>query len=284
MSPKTKNDPERVALSQSNLQNMDQIPKPARTTLAQGIPNMSTRSTQEDELAGQDNSSLGSSTHHGHGTPNGMTSWALNDANALDNISSTNPESPEVQLLSFSLSQQLLPPTVGPRDVMYHTGSDFPVVPGMNDHNDLDFSQPQDFHHYSPLVDFTAFDNDACTQNGASRTPDDALSTGQSSQNDDSHFAGSNETWSSMMADARSYPGSSSDQLPPSIFQPVPASPPLTESDGSITSACSSSGYPAFIHDDVLMKDMPPVSIPPINPGDTLFPISPPLSAKDRNR
>lgn len=282
MSPNIKSDPEKVTLSQS-MQNMDQVPKSRRNTFAQGIPHTSSRIAQ-DELSSQD---LRSSTHHGHGTPNGMTTWALNDADVLDNISSTNPESPEVQLLSFSLSQQLMPPTVGPSDMMYQPGTDFPVVPDMADHNDLDFSPSQDFHHqYSSMVDFTAFDNDACAQNGAqSCSPAGTLSSGQST--DDSQFVASNDAWNSMMTDARSYHGSSLDQFSRNIFQPAPASPPLTESgnDGCTTSASSHSGYPAFVaNDDALMKDMTATRIAPLNPGDPLFPLSPTLSAKDRDR
>lgn len=238
------------------------------------------RHIQDDEHSRQDGFSC-SSTHHGHGAPNGMASWAVSDAEVLENISSTNPESPEVQLLSFSLSQQLMPSTVGPSEVMYQTGSDFPAAPDMGGHHDLDFTQSHDFHQYSSLVDFAAFDNDACTSSGTqSRTPDDA-------HTDDSHLAVSNETWNSMMPDNRRYHGSTLDQFSSNLFQPLPASPPLTEAgtDGSVTSACSHTGYPAFMaHDDTLMKDVTATSIGPMNPGDPLFPLSPPLTEKDRNR
>lgn len=269
-----------------SMQNVDQIPKSRRNTLAQGIPNMPPLPAQDDELSSQDNSSLCSSTHHGHGTPNGIT-WALNDADVLDDFSSTNPESPEVQLLSLSLSQQFLPRTVGPSDVMYHTGTDFPVVPDMTD-NDMELSPMHDFHQYSSLVDFAAFDNDPCTRNRAqSRATDNALSTGRRSRTDGNQFVASNEAWNSMVTDARSYHGSSLDQLSSNVFQPMPASPPLTESgnDVSASSTCSHSGYPAFTtHDDTLMEDVKPTTIGPLNPGDPLFPISPPLNAEDGNR
>lgn len=68
---------------------------------------MASRVFQDDELSSQDNFSLCSSTHQTHGTPNGLRglSWPLGDMDALDNgvMSSSKPESPEVQMLSFSL-------------------------------------------------------------------------------------------------------------------------------------------------------------------------------------
>ena len=289
MSPKIRNDPERVTLSQPTLHNMDQATNSRHTPHAQGFSHMPSRHTQEDDLSSQDNFSLCSSAHHSHGTPNGMRSWTLNDAEVLDRISSTNPESPEVQMLSFSLSQQLLPSTVGPSDVMYHTGPDFTVVPDLTDHSDMDFSHSHDFHQYSSLVDLNAFDNDPSTQSGTqSHTSEDALSIGHSSHADDSQFLAANENWNSMMTDSRSYHGSALDQISSNIFPTMPVSPPLTEAgnDMSVTSSCSHPGYPAFMtHDDVMMKDMTAtVGNQGINIGEPLFPLTPPLSEKDRNR
>lgn len=251
---------------------------------------MSSRHAQDDNLSNQDNFSLCPSAHHGHGSLNEMRPWTLNDADVLDNVSSTNPESPEVQLLSFSLSQQLLPSTVGPSDVMYHTGPDFPVVPDLTDHHDMEFSHSHDFHQYSSLVDLSAFDNDSCTQNGAqSHTPEDALSNGHSPHSDDSQMFAASENWNPMMPDTRNYHGSALDQLSSNIFPAMPVSPPLTEAghDMSVTSSCSHSGYPAYMaNDDVMMKNMTAASIGPhgINLGEPMFPLTPPVSEKDRNR
>lgn len=282
MSSQIKNDPERViSLSQSALQNVDQTSQPRHTPLVHDISNLTSRALQDDDMSSQDNFSLCSSSHNGHGTPNDMKPWVLNDADALENAMSNKPESPEVQMLSFSFSQQLLPSTVGPSEVMYHT--DFPSVQDMNDHNDLDFSHAQDFHHYSAFVDFAAFENDACAQPGTqSCTPDDAHSIGHSSHTDDSQFA-----WNSMM-DNRNYQGSALDQLQSNIFRTVPVSPPLTEAsnDVSVTSSCSNSGYPSFMsHDDAMLKDVTtPIGNQSINLGDPLFPLTPPLSEQDPNR
>lgn len=279
MSCTIKNDPERVSLSQSALQNMDQISQPRHT---QGISNMAPRMIQDDDLSSQDNFSLCSSTHHSHGTD--LKSWGLSDADALDHgvISSSKPESPEVQMLSFSLSQQLLPTTVGPSDVIYHTGADYQDI---GEHNDLDFSHAHDFSHYSSLVDFAAYDNDACGQNGTQPcTPDDALSVGHSSHTDTT-----NDTWNSLMADTRSYHASTLDHLATNLFQPMPVSPPLTEAsnDISVTSSCSHTGYPSFMtHEDAMLKDVTatPLTSHGINLGDPLFPLTPPLSEQDPNR
>lgn len=289
MSPKIKSDPERVTLSQPTLHNMDQTSKSRHTPLVQGYPNLPSRHTQDDDLSSQDNFPLCSSAHHGNGTLGEMRSWTLNDADVLDNISSTKTESPEVQLLSFSLSQQLLPSTVGPSDVIYHTGPDFPVVPDLTDHHDMDFSHSHDFHQYSSLVDLNAFDNDSCTQNGAhSHTPEDALSSAHSHHGDDGQMFAANENWNSMITNTRNYHGLPLDHFSSNIFPPMPVSPPLTEAghDMSVASSCSHSGYPTYVHDDVLMKDMASSSAGPhgINLGEPMFPLTPPVSEKDRNR
>ncbi|KAF7136867.1 hypothetical protein CNMCM5793_006437 [Aspergillus hiratsukae] len=284
MSCNVKNDPERGSLSQSALQNMDQI---SQTRQTQGISNMAPRMIQDDELSSQDNFSLCSSTHQGHGTPHDLK-WALHDADAFDHsvMSSSKPETPEVQLLSFSLSQQLLPTTVGPSDVIYQTGSDFQDI---GDHNDLDFSHAHDFSHYSSLVDFAAYDNDTSGQNGNQPcTPDDALSVGHGSHTEDCHMVTANE-WNSILADSRNYHPSSLDHLPSNLFQPMPVSPPLTEAsnDVSVTTSCSHSGYPAFMtHEEAMLKDVTatPLGSQGINLGDPLFPLTPPLSEQDPNR
>ncbi|KAF9888135.1 hypothetical protein FE257_009271 [Aspergillus nanangensis] len=280
MSIKIKSDPEDITLSQSALQNMDQIPHPRHSHLVHGNSNMVSRIPQDDEISSQDNFSLCSSTHHTHGTPNGL-SWALGDVDAIENgvISSSKPESPEVQMLSFSLSQQLMPSTVGPSDVMYHNGSEFPSLHDVGEQNDMDFSHAQDYH-YSSLVDFTAYENDTSGHNGTqSCTPDETLS----------HSSHTDDTWNSMVTDARNYQGSNLDQFTSNLFQTIPVSPPLTEAshDVSVTSSCSHSGYPTFMsHEDAMLKDVTttPIGNQGINFGDPLFPLTPPLSDQDPNR
>ncbi|KAB8279552.1 hypothetical protein F9C07_2283347 [Aspergillus flavus] len=278
-----KNDPEQVSLSQSALKNMDHISLPRHTDLIPGISNMASRSIQDDDLSSQDNFSLCSSTHQSHGTPHGLPSWALGDVDSLDNgvIPSTKPESPEVQMLSFNLSHQLMPSTVGPTDVMYHTGSEYP---GFHD-NDLDLTHPQDFNPYS-MMDLTAYD-DVSGQSGNQSCTDDALSS-HSSHTDDSHLAAS-DAWNSMVTDTRNYHGSPLEQFSSSMFHPVPVSPPLTEAsnDVSVTSSCSHTGYPSFMtHEDAMLKDVTttPVGSHGINLGDPLFPLTPPLAEQDPNK
>jgi hypothetical protein len=285
MSCHIKNDPE-LSLPQSALKNMDHISQPRHTDMIRGISNMASRPIQDDELSSQDNFSLCSSTHQSHGTPNGLPSWALGDVDSYDSgvIPSTKPESPEVQMLSFNLSHQLMPSTVGPSDVMYHTGSDYS---GFHD-NDLDYSHGQEFNHYSSMVDLTAYDNDVSAQSGNQSCTDDALSVSHSSHTDDSHLA-ANDAWNSLVNDSRSYPGSALDQFSSNMFHPVPVSPPLTEAsnDVSVTSSCSHSGYPSFMtHEDAMLKDVTatPVGSHGINLGDPLFPLTPPLAEQDPNK
>ncbi|THC91087.1 hypothetical protein EYZ11_009449 [Aspergillus tanneri] len=248
---------------------------------------MAPRVIPDDDLSSQDNFSLCSSTHQSHGTP-GLKSWSVNDVDGIDGtvMSSVKPESPEVQMLSYSLSHQLMPPTVGPSDVMYHAGPEFPGLQDMGEQSDLDFSHAQDFSHYSSLVDFSAFDNEVGGQNSSqSCASDDARSV--SHHTDDGHLAAS-DAWGSIMTDTRNYPGSM-DQFTSSMFHPVPISPPLTEAsnDVSVTSSCSQSGYPSFMaHEDTILKDVTatPVGNHGINLGDPLFPLTPPLSEQDPNR
>lgn len=285
MSVNVQRDSERVSLSQAALRNMDQVSQPERAPI--GFTNLASLKYEEDELSShsQDSYSFTSSTH-AHGNNAHDLSWSMSDGEAFDpaGMSSKPSESPEVQMLSFSLSQQLLPQsTVGPNEIMYHpSGVEFhpqhqhnqhqhhqPM--DFNDHSDMDFSQAQDFSHYSAFVDFSALDNDSGVQ-----TADDSLSVAHShSHTDDGHL------WTSMMGSHRpSLDG---------LFNPVPVSPPLTEAsnDFSVTSSCSQSGYPAFMaNDDAMLKDItagPSLSNHGINLGDPIFPVTPPLN-EDVNR
>lgn len=285
MSVKIQRDSERVCLSQAALQNMDQVSQPERAPI--GFTNLASLKYEEDEISNQDNYSFTSSTH-GHGNNAHDLSWSMSDGDSFDAtcLSSKPSESPEVQMLSFSLSQQLMPQsTVGPSDIMYQpSGVEFhPHQPqhhhhhqshhqpmDFNDHSDMDFSQAQDFSHCSAFVDFSALDNDSSVQ-----TADDSLSVAHSHHTDDGHL------WNSMMGSHRP----SMDGL----FNSVPVSPPLTEAsnDFSVTSSCSQNGYPAFMaNDDAMLKDItaaPSLSSHGINLGDPLFPVTPPL-AEDVNR
>ncbi|RAH40668.1 putative C2H2 finger domain protein [Aspergillus brunneoviolaceus CBS 621.78] len=287
MTPQIKSESQNMSLSQSSMHHMDHISQSRQSQMIPGLSNMASRGIQDDELSSQDNFSLCSSTHHSHGTPSDFKGWALSDVDALDNGAMSKPESPEVQMLSYSFSQQLLPTTVGPNDVMYHhAGSDFSSIQDMSEQNDMDFTHAQEFNHYSSLVDFSAFENDVCGSNGAqSCSTDDALSVGQSSHTDDSHLA-ANDAWNSIVADSRNYQGSPMDQYT-TMFQPVPVSPPLTEASNDVSVTSCHTGYPTFMtHEDAMLKDITatPVGSHGINLGDPLFPLTPPLSEQDPNR
>lgn len=263
MSPRTSNEPERVSLTQSR-----------QTSMISGLPNMASRTFQDDDMSSQDTSSL-CSLHTAHGNPQDMKDWSLNTSESLEQAMSSK-ESPQVQMLSFSLSQQLMTPTVGPSDVMY-TGVDFPAVSDLHDHE-----MPRDFYSF---VDLSSMDNDVCVQTS---TPDDALSVAHSSHTEDGHLITGHESWNAMMADGQ-YPGTTLDHLSSNLFQTMPVSPPLTEAstDIPITSACSHSGFPSFLaHDDSLLGDYTtsPIGNPIINPAEPLFPNTTPLSEKDPNR
>lgn len=234
---------------------------------------MASRSLQDDELSRQDTSSL-CSMPTAHGNPQDVKEWNMNTTESLDQAMSSK-ESPQVQMLSFSLSQQLMTPTVGPNDVMY-TGVDFPAVPDLHDHNET----PRDLYSF---VDLSSMDNDVYVH---ASSPDDALSVAHSSHTEDGHFIAAAGTWNSMMSDGQ-YPGTTLDQLSSSLFHAVPVSPPLTEAsnDLSVTS-CSHPGFPSFLAaDDTFLGDFTtsPIGNPGINPTEPLFPTAP-LSDKDPNR
>ncbi|KAJ5220160.1 hypothetical protein N7468_009364 [Penicillium chermesinum] len=258
MSSRTSIDSERVALSQPR-------------HMIQGLSNMASRTHQDDDLSSQDSASLCSSVSTGHGIPQDMKDWNLNPE-SLEQATSSK-DSPQVHMLSFSLSQPLMTPTVGPNDVMYPS-MDFPAVSDLQDHNEM----PRDFYSF---VDISAMDHDASGMQ--SSTPDDALSVAHSTE--DGHFLG-HDTWS-MMPEAH-YPGTTLDQLSSSLFQTVPVSPPLTEAsnDISVTSSCSHPGFPSFMAPDESMigEYTSPLGSHGINPAEPLFPNASPLSDKDPNR
>lgn len=226
-------------------------------------------------MSKQDKSSLCSSIHPAHGKPQDMKEWTLSGAESLDQAVSSQPDSPGVEMLSFSLSHQLLTPTVGPNDVMFPGVSDFTAAQDLNDHNDM----PQDFKY--SYVDF--FDSDACLKNA---TPDDSISIGHSSHTEDGQLITAPDPWNSMMPDAGQYPVTTLDQLSPSMFQTLPVSPPLTEvsNDICVTSACSHPGFPSFMApDDSLLGDFASISTHGINPTEPLFPDTP-LSERVPNK
>ncbi|KAL2818884.1 hypothetical protein BJX63DRAFT_419033 [Aspergillus granulosus] len=271
-----KTDPENMSLSQT-MRHMDHHSQPRH------IPgsHLASRTTQDDELSSQDNFSLCSSTAQSRDTSD-LKPWTLNDMDSTDSnsIASAKPDSPAVQMLSFSLSQHaILHGAMGASDIMYSAGSEFHGLPDV-EQNNMDFSKTQDFSQYTSLFDFSAFENDVNGHNGthSSCTPD------HGSPND-SQLAPS-DAWN-MVSDTRYTQGSTMDQFTGNVFQHMPVSPPLTEAsnDVSVTSSCSHSGYPAFMsHDDAMLKDITATSVQGINLGDPIFPLTPPLNEQDPNR
>ncbi|KAJ6157609.1 hypothetical protein N7470_005201 [Penicillium chermesinum] len=254
MSSRTSIDSERVALSQPR-------------HMIQGLSNMASRTHQDDDLSSQDSASLCSSVSTGHGIPQDMKDWNLNPE-SLEQATSSK-DSPQVHMLSFSLSQPLMTPTVGPNDVMYPS-MDFPAVSDLQDHNEM----PRDFYSF---VDISAMDHDASGMQ--SSTPDDALSVAHSTE--DGHFLG-HDTWS-MMPEAH-YPGTTLDQLSSNRS----GLSPLTEAsnDISVTSSCSHPGFPSFMapNESMIGEYTSPLGSHGINPAEPLFPNASPLSDKDPNR
>ncbi|KAJ5135040.1 uncharacterized protein N7515_004318 [Penicillium bovifimosum] len=257
MSQRTSNDLERVSTS-----------KPMHTSMASGLP----RSTQDEGMSSRDTSRSNLRTAHGNSQE--IKDWTLNHQESLDQaISKTDPS--EVHLLPYSLSQQLMTPTVGPNDVLF-PGADFPAVPDMNDHE-----MTRDL--YNSFLDFSSVENDVCVGN------DDALSIGHSSHStEDGHYITGPESWTPMMHDMH-YPGTTMEQFSSGLFQTVPVSPPLTDAsnDMSVTSSCSHQGFTSFMAaDDVLLGDYtasPIATTHGLHPAEPLFP-STSLDDRDLNR
>lgn len=199
-----------------------------------------------------------------------MKEWTLNSAESIDQAMSK----PESQMLSFSLSHQLMTPTVGPSDVMFPDVSDFAATQDLNDHNDMS----QDFKYsYMDL-----FDSDAGLKTG---TPDDAISLGHSSHTEDGQLIAGPDTWNSMTDAGQYLVTTTLDQLSGGMFQTLPVSPPLTEAsnDVCVTSSCSHPGFPSFMApDDTLLGDFT-ISAQGINPADPLFPNTT-LGERDPNK
>ncbi|KAJ5561278.1 hypothetical protein N7535_004256 [Penicillium sp. DV-2018c] len=247
MSQRTSSDLERVAIS-----------KPMHTSMVSGI----SRSTQDEGMSSRDASRSNLRTAHGNSQE--LKDWTLNHQESLDRAISKT-DSSEV-LLSFSLSQQLMTPTVGTNDVMY-PGADFPAVHDMNDHE-----MTRDL--YSSFLDFSSIENDACVGNG---TPDDALSIGHSSHGtEDGHYMTGPELWTPVMQDIH-YPGTTMEQFSSGLFQTVPVSPPLTDAsnDMSVTSNCSHQGFSSFMAPDDVLGDFtasPIGTTHGLHPAEPLFP------------
>ncbi|KAL1963075.1 hypothetical protein VTN77DRAFT_8721 [Rasamsonia byssochlamydoides] len=282
-----------VSLPQTSAQSVNQSSRPRHTPSIQDISTMSSRTVQDDDISSQDRFSL-SSTSLQRQPSQDMDRWTISTSDSMESspIASTQPETPEIQMLSYSFSHHLMPTGAGHNGVndsaaMFPALSDLQAAQSMGEHNEFDMSQAQDFQAFSSMVDF-AFDNDSYTSEGNQGCMhDDTASLGQSSHNDDGHLVAAHDIWKSLSLDTGNYPGSTFDQLQ-SHGLPGPASPPLTEtSQVSVTSACSQSAYSFRGHDDTLLGENNANSTvcgQNLSLGDPFFPLTPPLNDQDPNR
>jgi len=253
----------------------------------QDISKFSSRGFRDDDLSSQESFSLSSSLPHGARTSHELD-WTLAKSESIESspLTLTKPETPDVQMMSYTFSQQLLPTSTAHSNVaqpMFHSLSELQAIQGVGDHNELDLSQPQDFQNFS-MVDFT-FDNDTCLSDGNQQCcPDDDVSVGHSSHTDDHQMVTASGNWGSLALETGDF--HALEHLSTNIFQ-APVSPPLTEeSNVSVTSACSQSGFPSFRgHEETLLGDGgSAIGSQNIGLTDSFFPLTPPLSDQDPNR
>jgi hypothetical protein len=235
---------------------------------------MSSRAVQDDDISSQDHFSLSSSLQHS--SHQDLDQWTFSTSDSMESspIASAQPETPEMQMLSYSFSHQLLPGLTESAG-LFPALSDLQAAHGLGEHTDLDMSHGQDFH-FSSMVDFTAFDNDA---DGSMH--DDASSMGHN----DGHLFAAHDMWKPLSLDTGNFSRPTFDQVPGLAG---PMSPPLTdESHVSVTSTCSQSTYSFQGQDDTLMGENnanSTVGGQNVSLGDPFFPLTPPLSEQDPNR
>ncbi|QKX56970.1 uncharacterized protein TRUGW13939_04078 [Talaromyces rugulosus] len=259
-------------VSLSSLQNMNHKSRHSHASALQDLSSISR--TAKDEEISQDHFVLSSGLHH----TQDIDQWTLSTSDSMESSPiATQPETPEVQLLSYSFSQQLVPGNSGINDTgaMFHSLSDIQAAGNLGEHGDMDFPHTQDFTQaFSTMVDFTYDNDEGCMR-------DDTASPGHASHSEDCHLVSTQDTWN-LSLDTSNFAGAAFDQVSHSLSAPV--SPPLTESGHiSVTSACSQSAYPFHNHDETLMGDTT-VCGQNISLGDPFLPLTPPLNEQDPNR
>ncbi|GAM39484.1 hypothetical protein TCE0_034f11076 [Talaromyces pinophilus] len=181
----------------------------------------------------------------------------------------TQPETPEVTMLSYSFSQQLIPGATGINDsaAMFHSLSDIQAAGGLGEHTEMDYSHP---HHFAQAFASSLFEYNYENDEAAQRCMhDDSASLGHNSPHEDGQLFSTQDTWN-LTLDTTNLVGAQYDQIS-HIYSP-PVSPPLTEaSQVSVTSACS---QPAYYQ----------VNEEKLNIQDSFHPLSPPLNGQDPNR
>jgi hypothetical protein len=259
-------------VSLSSLQNMNHKSRHSHASALQDLSSISR--TAKDEEISQDHFVLSSGLHH----TQDIDQWTLSTSDSMESSPiATQPETPEVQLLSYSFSQQLVPSNSGINDTgaMFHSLSDIQAAGNLGEHGDMDFPHTQDFTQaFSAMVDFTYDNDEGCMH-------DDTASPGHVSHSEDCHLISAQDTWN-LSLDTSNFAEAAFDQVSHSLSAPV--SPPLTESGHiSVTSACSQAAYPFHNHDETLMGDTT-VCGQNISLGDPFLPLTPPLNEQDPNR
>ncbi|EED19672.1 C2H2 finger domain protein, putative [Talaromyces stipitatus ATCC 10500] len=221
------------------------------------------RTNQDDEIS-QDHFSLSSTIPHSQD----MDQWTLSTSDSMESSPIvTQPETPEVTMLSYSFSQQLLPNATGINDsAMFHSLSDIQAAGGLGEQTEVDYSQPHFAQAFASSLFEYNYENDEAAQRCMH---DDSTSLGQSSPHEDGQLFSTQDTWN-LSLDTTNIIGAQYDQIS-RIYSP-PVSPPLTEaSQVSVTSACSQPAY-FQMHEEK------------INIQDSFHPLSPPLNDQDPNR
>jgi hypothetical protein len=200
-----------------------------------------------------------------------MDQWTLSTTDSIESSPIvTQPETPEVAMLSYSFSHQLIPSTnINDTAAMFPSLSDIPAAGGIGEHAEMDFPHT---HHFaqafaSSLFEYNYENDDAargCMQ-------DDAAS--HTSHHEDGQLFSTQDTWN-LSLDTTNLAGAHFDHMAHVLSPPV--SPPLTEA--SQVSASSQAAYSFPGNDDSLMSDQK------ISVHDAFHPLSPPLNDQDPNR
>lgn len=228
------------------------------------------RTNQDDDIS-QDHFSLSSAIRQSQD----MDQWTLSTSDSMESSPiPTQPETPEVAMLSYSFSQQLIPSVTGINDsaTMFPPLPDIQIAGGLAEHAEMDFPNT---HHFasafaaSSLFEYP-YDNDDTAQRCMH---DDTASLGHNSHHEDGQLFSTQDTWN-LSLDTSNLAGANFDQLTNVLSPPV--SPPLTEA--SQVSASSQAAFSFSGHEDTLVNDQK------MGVHDPFHPLSPPLNDQDPNR
>lgn len=233
----------------------------------QELPNIP-RTNQDDDIS-QDHFSLSSTIRQSQD----IDQWTLSTTDSMESSPIvTQPETPEVAMLSYSFSQQLIPSATGIHDstAMFPSLSDIQAAGGIGEHTEMEFPHT---HHFAQAFDSSLFEYSYENDDAVQRCmQDDTASLGQ----EDGQLFSTQDTWN-LSLDTTNLAGASFDHMAHVLSPPV--SPPLTEaSQVSVTSASSQPAYSFPGTEDNMIGDQK------INIQDAFHPLSPPLNDQDPNR